>query len=132
MPVSPALAFAAVNGGNFASCLTLPREQTLQIFCTDEYRKGAGKVNEEAEVAWRFMGATGIVACTAAVLADKGLGAEDKKKLNGAIAATSLINAGLFATNSTMQNDVKPAMRAMNIATNLGIGAYALKEALGK
>ena len=78
------------------------------------------------------MGATGIVACTAAVLADKGLGAEDKKKLNGAIAASSLINAGLFATNSTMQNDVKPAMRAMNIATNLGIGAYALKEALGK
>jgi hypothetical protein len=39
--------------GNFASCLTLPREQTLQIFCTDEYRKGAGKVNEEAEVAVR-------------------------------------------------------------------------------
>jgi hypothetical protein len=98
MPVSPALAFAVVNGGtstsslprvrtpssveipfhstpgshsstttiadatsfslprvtgNFASCLTLPREQTLQIFCTDEYRKGAGKVNEEAEVAVR-------------------------------------------------------------------------------
>ena len=78
------------------------------------------------------MGATGIVACTAAVFADKGLGAEDKKKLNGAVAATSLINAGLFATNSTMQNDVKPAIRAMNIATNLGIGAYALKEALGK
>ena len=40
--------------GNFASCLTLPREQTLQIFCTDEYRKGAGKVNEEAEVAVRL------------------------------------------------------------------------------
>ena len=78
------------------------------------------------------MGSCGIVACTAAVLADKGLGAEDKKKLNGAIAASSLINAGLFATNSTMQSDVKPAMRAMNIATNLGIGAYALKEALGK
>ena len=78
------------------------------------------------------MGTTGIVACTAAVLADKACGAEDKKKLNGAIAASSLINAGLFATNSTMQNDVKPAMRAMNIATNLGIGAYALKEALGK
>ena len=94
MPVSPAQAFALVNGGtstsslprvrtpstveasgaedstktiadatsfslprvigNFASCLTLPREQTLQIFCTDEYRKGAGKVNEEAEVAVRL------------------------------------------------------------------------------
>ena len=39
--------------GNFASCLTLPREQTLQIFCTDEYRTGKGKVNEEAEVAVR-------------------------------------------------------------------------------
>ena len=78
------------------------------------------------------MGACGIVACTAATLADKSCGAEDKKKLNGAVAATSLINAGLFATNSTMQNDVKPAMRAMNIATNLGIGAYALKEVLGK
>ena len=93
MPVSPAQAFALVNGGtstsslprvrtpstveasgaedstktiadatsfslprvigNFASCLTLPREQTLQIFCTDEYRTGKGKVNEEAEVAVR-------------------------------------------------------------------------------
>ena len=39
---------------------------------------------------------------------------------------------GFFATNITMKNDVKPAMRALNIATNLGIGAYALKEALGK
>ena len=78
------------------------------------------------------MGATGIVACTAAVLADKGLGAEDKKKLNGAVAATSLLNAGFFATNDTMKRDVKPAMRALNIATNLGVGAYAIKEALGK
>ena len=43
------------------------------------------------------MGTTGIVACTAAVLADKACGAEDKKKLNGALAATSLINAGFFA-----------------------------------
>ena len=78
------------------------------------------------------MGTAGIVACTAAVLADKACGAEDKKKLNGALAATSFINAGFFATNNTMKNDVKPAMRALNIATNLGIGAYALKEALGK
>mmetsp|Transcript_6466 Transcript_6466/g.26876 ORF Transcript_6466/g.26876 Transcript_6466/m.26876 type:complete len:133 (-) Transcript_6466:98-496(-) len=132
MPVSPAQAFALVNGGNFASCLTLPREQTLQIFCTDEYRTGKGKVNEEAEVAWRFMGTTGIVACTAAVLADKACGAEDKKKLNGALAATSLINVGFFAANGTMKRDVKPAMRALNIAANMGVGAYALKEALGK
>ena len=43
-----------------------------------------------------------------------------------------VVNAGFFATNGTMKNDVKPAMRALNIATNLGIGAYALKEALGK
>jgi len=78
------------------------------------------------------MGACGIVACTAATLADKSCGAEDKKKLNGAIAATSLINAGLFATNNTISKDVKPAMRGLNIATNLGIGAYALKEVLGK
>lgn len=78
------------------------------------------------------MGTTGIVACTAAVLADKACGAEDKKKLNGALAATSLINAGFFAANDTMKRDVKPAMRALNIATNLGVGAYALKEALGK
>ena len=78
------------------------------------------------------MGTTGIVACTAAVLADKACDAEDKKKLNGALAATSLINAGFFAANDTMKRDVKPAMRALNIATNLGVGAYALKEALGK
>jgi|TARA_B110000971_G_C19607677_1_gene318931 hypothetical protein len=77
----------------------LPREQTLQTFCTDEYRNDAGKINAEAEVAWRFMGATGIIACTGAVLAERACGAEGKKKLNGAIAATSLINAGLFATN---------------------------------
>jgi hypothetical protein len=118
--------------GNFVSCLTLPREQTLQIFCTDAYRTGAGKVNGEAEVAWRFMGATGMVACTAAVLAEKHCSAEDKKKLNGAIAATSFINAGLFAANGTMQTDVKPAMRALNIASNAAIGAYALKEMLRK
>ena len=78
------------------------------------------------------MGATGIVACTAAALADKSCGAEDKQKLNGAIAATSLINAGFFATNAVMKEDVKPAIRALNIASNLGIGAYALKEALGE
>ena len=78
------------------------------------------------------MGATGIVACTAAALADKACGAEDKKKLNGADAATSLLNAGFLATNDTMKRDVKPAMRALNIATNLGVGAYAIKEALGK
>ena len=78
------------------------------------------------------MGATGIVACTAAALADKACGAEDKKKLNGAVAATSLLTAGFFATNDTMKRDVKPAMRALNIATNLGVGAYAIKEALGK
>ena len=45
---------------------------------------------------------------------------------------TPLINAASSATQRTMKNDVKPAMRALNIATNLGIGAYALKEALGK
>ena len=78
------------------------------------------------------MGATGIVACTAAALADKACGAEDKQKLNGAVAATPGINAGFFATNDTMKRDVKPAMRALNIATNLGVGAYAIKEALGK
>jgi hypothetical protein len=132
MPVTPALAFTLAQGGNFVSCLTLPREQTLQIFCTDAYRTGAGKVNGEAEVAWRFMGATGLVACTAAVLAEKHCSAEDKKKLNGAIAATSFINAGLFAANGTMQTDVKPAMRALNIASNAAIGAYALKEMLRK
>ena len=62
------------------------------------------------------MGACGIVACTAATLADKSCGAEDKKKLNGAIAATSLINAGLFATNNTISKDVKPAMRGLNLS----------------
>jgi|TARA_B110000977_G_scaffold191567_1_gene263842 hypothetical protein len=78
------------------------------------------------------MGSAGIIACTGAVLAEKACSADDKKKLNGAIAATSFINAGLFAANSTMREDVKPAMRALNIASNLGIGAFALKEALGK
>ena len=54
------------------------------------------------------MGTTGIVACTAAVLADKACGAEDKKKLNGALAATSLINAGFFAANDTMKRTSSP------------------------
>ena len=78
------------------------------------------------------MGAGGMVAGTAATLGDKSCGAEDKQKLNGAIAATSLINAGFFATNAVMKEDVKPAIRALNLASNLGIGADALKEALGK
>ena len=169
--------------GNFASCLTLPREQTLQIFCTDEYRKGAGKVNEEAEVAVRLHPTENAIHTTITrasfPFSDVSFGfdlAPDQKpfahaqnafepvlrsgvswapvassrappprsrtraaarrtrrSLNGAIAATSLINAGLFATNNTMStSDVKPAIRGLNIATNLGIGAYALKEVLGK
>lgn len=39
--------------GNFVSCLTLPREQTLQIFTTEKYQKSANAVNSEAEVAVR-------------------------------------------------------------------------------
>ncbi len=35
------------------SCLTLPREQTLQIFTTEKYQKSANAVNSEAEVAVR-------------------------------------------------------------------------------
>ena len=77
------------------------------------------------------MGSCGIVACTAAVLTDKGLGAEDKKKLNGAIAASSLISR-LVCHQLHDAERCQARVRAMNIATNLGIGAYALKEALGK
>ena len=78
------------------------------------------------------MGSTGLVACAGAMLAEKHCSADDKKLLNGTIAAVTLTNVGLWMTNDTMSNEVKPPMRALNIASNLAVGALALKEALGK
>jgi hypothetical protein len=49
-----------------------------------------------------------------------------------AIAGTSLAGVGLFAAHPFCKETVKPEMRAMNVAINLGVGAFALKAALGK
>jgi hypothetical protein len=81
---------------------------------------------------WRFYGSAGILAVGGALLAEKHCSGQDKKLLNGAIAATTLTNAGLFAMAPCMKNDVKPAIRALNIACNAAAGAVALKAALGK
>ena len=221
-PSSPSTA------GNYASCLALPRDQTLQIFCTPAYQK-SGAVNPEAEVAVRpardrrslgsifrniFSSLRDDTKRPSVVPAspptstphnrsppplllppvalhgrdrhhrvrgrdDRGQGrlrsvlfalslsarhpavskyfrtyqtraldrktdryfdssfltnraGDAKRNLNIAVAGTSLVHAGLFATNTTMKEDVRPAIRALNIATNLAVAGLAIKEAVGK
>ena len=86
----------------------------------------------EADAGWRFMGVTGALGCASLLIADKNASGDDKKMLNMAIAGTSAAAAGLFVAHPFCKDNVKPEMRVANLAVNLGVGAFALKAALGK
>lgn len=130
--VSPAAAYVALNVGNFAACATLPREATMQIYHKKAYadKEKAAGTNREADAAWRTMGLTGIITSAALLTADKCAGADDKKKLNGVIGASCVATGAMFATNKFFDEGVKPEMKWINVAGQLGVGAYALSKAL--
>ena len=86
----------------------------------------------EADAGWRFMGITGALGCASLLIADKNAVGDDKKMLNMAIAGTSAAASGLFVAHPFCKENVKPEMRIANLAVNLGVGAFALKAALGK
>ena len=91
--ITPAQAFLLSTAGNSAMCVTLPRKQV-----TDIYLNGSQiQENSEADAGWRVFGLAGGAACAAVYLADKNINnAEDRKILNGAIAANAIGNAALF------------------------------------
>jgi hypothetical protein len=76
------------------------------------------------------MGVAGLLACTGTMLAEKACSKQDKKILNGAIAAASVGNAALFGFNGMMKDDVRPVIRGLNIATNLAVAGFAAKKAM--
>lgn len=91
--ITPAQGFLLSTAGNAAMCVGLPRKQV-----TDIYLNGTQiQDNSEADAGWRFFGLAGGAACAAVYLADKTVtNADDRKILNGAIAANAIGNAALF------------------------------------
>ena len=62
---------------------------------------------------WRYLEETGVRPCAT---------------VNGAVAASCLGSAGMFASHGFMKNDVKPEIRKLDVALNVGLGLYALHE----
>ena len=66
-------------------------------------------------------------------LADKTVtNADDRKILNGAIAANAIGNAALFVQHSFMENHVKPELRWLNLGMQAGVAGLAVKALLDK
>ena len=130
--VSPAAAYVALNAGNFAACTALPRDVTMKIYHKKEWAdvERANGTNKEADAAWRTMGLTGIVTSAALLAADKSASDADKKALNMTLGAAGIATGAMFATHSFFDEGVKPEMKWLNVAGQLGVGAYALSKAL--
>ncbi len=127
--ITPAQAFLLSTAGNSAMCVTLPRKQV-----TDIYLNGSQiQENSEADAGWRFFGLAGGAACAAVYLADKNINnAEDRKILNGAIAANAIGNAALFVQHKFMEDHVKPELRWLNLGMQAGVAGLAVKALLDK
>mgnify|MGYP007132254889 FL=1 len=79
------------------------------------------------------MGITGALACGAVYLADKNISnADDRKMLNGAIAANAIASTAMFVAHPFAENTVKPEMRWLNAGIQAGVGALALKALIDK
>ena len=126
--ITPTQAFLLSTAGNSAMCIALPRKAT-----TDIYLNGSQiQDNKEGDAGWRFFGIAGAQACAGLYLADKFAKGDDRKILNGAIAAGALGNVGLFASHKFCQDTVKPEMRAVNLAMQAGVAGLAIKSLLEK
>ena len=90
----------------------------------------ANGTNKEADAAWRTMGLTGIVTSAALLAADKSASDADKKALNMTLGAAGIATGAMFATHSFFDQGVKPELKWLNAAGQLGVGAYALSKAL--
>ena len=127
--ITPAQGFLLNTARNAAMCVGLPRKQV-----TDIYLNGTQiQDNSEADAGWRFFGLAGGAACAAVYLADKTVtNADDRKILNGAIAANAIGNAALFVQHSFMENHVKPELRWLNLGMQAGVAGLAVKALLDK
>ena len=127
--ITPAQGYILGMAGNSAMCVALPRKQT-----TDIYLNGTQiQDNDEADAGWRFMGISGALACGAVYLADKNISnTDDRKMLNGAIAANAIASTAMFVAHPFMENTVKPEMRWLNAGIQAGVGALALKALIDK
>jgi len=159
--ISPATAYAASTVGNAAMCVALPREQTAKIYLNgtqiakndeavrqnipDEASRRNRVVNPSLasspdpssspsqETDWKFFGIAAAQAAAGLFVADKlASSAEDKKMVNGAIAAGALGNVALFSLTPFAKDTVKPEMRGINLAMQAGVAGLAIKSLLEK
>ena len=85
------------------------------------------------ETAWKFFGIAAAQAAAGLFVADKlASSAEDKKMVNGAIAAGALGNVALFTLTPFAKDTVKPEMRGINLAMQAGVAGLAIKSLLDK
>ena len=83
------------------------------------------------ETAWKFFGIAAAQAAAGLFVADKlASSAEDKKMVNGAIAAGALGNVALFSLTPFAKDTVKPEMRGINLAMQAGVAGLAIKSLL--
>ena len=128
--ITPAQAFLLSTAGNSAMCVTLPRKQVTDIHLNGSQIQD---IPEADAGGWRFFGLAGGAACAAVYLADKNINnADDRKILNGAIAANAIGNAALFVQHKFMEDHVKPEMRWLNLGMQAGVAGLAVKALLDK
>ena len=126
--ITPTQAFILSAAGNSAMCLALPRKTLGDIYLNGSQIKE----NDEADAGWRFFGIAGAQACAGLYLADKFASGNDRKLLNGVVAAGALGNVGMFAAHKFTNDSVKPELRAFNLAMQAGVAGLAIKSLLEK
>lgn len=124
--ISPTNAFILSSAGNAAMCIALPRKATTDIYLNGKQIQD----NDEGDAGWRFMGVGLAQACVGAYLADKYVKGDDRKLLNGALAAGAAGNIALFAGHKFVKDQVKPEMRYLNMAMQAGVAGLAVKAML--